>query len=395
MNAHKTRVCKAFPGGEGLADSHIDLIAPVLAGRFHSVTRRTIRTSNSDNASSAGEAQPTAGRLSDAQLATFWDGILANLDAARRVARKIVSRQDVDDVVHTAAVRFVESLQGPKPSTFPATDGQFQALFLDIARRYGIDCVRNNKHPALPIRSHWGVAWEPVVRGHNVADRPLDSVFVRNDEGDYDAPAAAARREQDDIDELRRILEVHLDGLSQAQREILVESFFNEGKRADIAARRGITVSTYDNHRQAAFKALRESLAADVEASTGIDRSIWYDRIEELIERRASRLRGRSSSKKGKRPPYEGKHGTSEGESGTSEGKGGTAEGKSGNSQRKSGTPAGKRGNLEAEHRAVKGERPDSAPDRGNNGRAGGAGKPLTGTSPAARNEPELAGSSS
>ena len=109
-----------------------------------------------------------------------------------------------------------------------------------------------------------------------------------------------ARREQDEVEQLRQILERHLDDLSEPQREILVESFFEGGKRADIAAHRGITVSTYDNHRQAAFKALRESLAAEAKASTGIDRSIWYDRVEELIERRAARLQDRSSSKKGK-----------------------------------------------------------------------------------------------
>ena len=121
-----------------------------------------------------------------------------------------------------------------------------------------------------------------------------------------------ARNDQDDIDELHQILKRHLDDLSPAQGEILVERFFEEGKRADIAARRGIIESSYDNHRQTAFKA-RESLAADVEVSTGIDRSIWYDHLEELIERRAVRLRGCSSSKKGKCLNSEGKRGNSEG----------------------------------------------------------------------------------
>jgi RNA polymerase sigma factor (sigma-70 family) len=290
------------------------------------------------------------------------------------VAKKIVSRQNVDDVVHAGALRFVESLQGPEPSPLPATDGQLRALFLDIVRRYAIDCVRDSKRPPLPIHSHWGVVWEPVVSGHNVADRELDSVFARNDQGEYDAPTAAARRDQDDVDQLHQLLELHLDDLSQAQREILVESFFEEEKRADIAARRGITESTYDNHRQAAFKALRDSLAADVEASTGIDRSIWYDHVEELIERRAARLRGRSSSKKGKRP---------------------TSEGKRGNSEGKRRNARGERRAVESERRAVKGERSNCAHERGNNVREGARDEPLTVTSPAARNEYELAGRSS
>jgi len=123
-----------------------------------------------------------------------------------------------------------------------------------------------------------------------------------------------ARNDQDDIDELHQILKRHLDDLSPAQGEILVESFFEEGKRADIAARRGMTESTYDDHRQTAFKALRESLAVDVEVSAAIDRSIWYDHLEELIERRVVRLRGCSSSKKGKCLNSEGKRRYARGE---------------------------------------------------------------------------------
>ena len=179
-----------------------------------------------------------------------------------------------------------------------------------------------------------------------------------------------------------------MEDLSQTQREILVESFFKEEKRADIAARRGITESTYDNHRQAAFKALRESLAVDVEVSTGIDRSTWYDLVEELIERRAARLRGRSSSNKGKRPTSEGKRGNSEGKRGNSERKRGNSEGKRRNAR-------GERRAVESERRAVKGERSNCAHERGNNVREGARDEPLTVTSPAARNEYELAGRSS
>jgi hypothetical protein len=216
------------------------------------------------------------------------------------------------------------------------------------------------------VHSQSGVVSEPTVSGNNVADRELDSVFARNDERKYAAPAPAARREQDDVEQLRHILERHLDDLSHAQREILVESFFDEEKRADIAARRGMTESTYDNHRQAAFRALRESLAVDVEASTDIDRSIWYDRVEELIERRAARLRGHSSSKKGKRSNSKGKRGNARGE-------GTNAEGKRGNFERKRRNARDERRDVQGERHAVKRERHNSGHERGNNRREGDA----------------------
>jgi DNA-directed RNA polymerase specialized sigma24 family protein len=265
-----------------------------------------------------------------------------------------------------------------------------RALFLDIVRRYAIDCVRDSKRPVLPTHSHWGTTWEPVVGGHNVPDRELDSVFARNDEGDYDAPTAASRRDQDDLDQLHQILELHLDDLSDAQREILVESFFEAGKRADIAARRGITKSTYDNHRQAAFKALRESLALDVEVSTGIDRSIWYDHVEELLERRAARLRGLSSSKKGKRSNPKRESANPEGKRDNPEGKRANPEGKRANLEGRRRNPRGERRNVEGERLPLKAERSNSAHERGNNLREGAADEPLSGTLPDARNESEL-----
>jgi hypothetical protein len=60
-------------------------------------------------------------------------------------------------------------------------------------------------------------------------------------------------------------------------------------------------VNTYDVHLQAPFRSLRAQLAHVVELFTDVDRSLWYDFIEELSERHdASRLR-RASAKKGKR----------------------------------------------------------------------------------------------
>jgi Zn-finger nucleic acid-binding protein len=254
-------------------------------------------------------------------------------------------------------------------------------------------------------RAGVGIDPEPDIRGRHLADRELDSVFARNDEGKYDAPAAKSRREQDDVEQLRHILERHLDKLSQARREILVESFFGEGKRADIAARRGITVSTYDNHRQAAFKALRESLAADVEASTGIDRSIWYDRVEELIERRAARLRGGSSSDKHKLSKVRGKGGTSRGEGANSEDERASSEDEGANLQGARDNARGERRHAEGERRAVKdegravngeadavkGERANAAHDRDNDQHESEADEPVSDTSSGARNESEPA----
>ena len=390
MHAYETRASRVFRiVGDG-AEPHEDLNPPEAAGQAEELSG--VKERAAQCAMTPVERTPIASVLTEAQRDAFWAGIVANRDAARRVARKIVSRQNVDDVVHTAALRFVESLQGPKPSPFPATDGELRALFLDIVRRYAIDCVRDSKRPALPIHSHWGMVWEPVVGGHNVADRELDSVFARNDQGEYDAPTAAARREQDDVEQLHEILELHLDSLSEAQREILVESFFEEGKRADIAARRGITESTYDNHRQAAFKALRDSLAAVVEGSTGFDRSLWYDRVEELIERYAARLQGRFSSKKGKRSNSGGKRGNSRRERRNSRGERRKVEGERRNVEGERRNVEGERRAVRGERRAVEGERSNSAPERGNTAREGAADEPLAFTSRGARNESQLAG---
>jgi len=319
------------------------------------------------------------------------------------VASRIVRRQDVDDVVHTGALRFIESLEGPEARPFPATDGVLRALFMDIVRRYAFDCVRDGKRPQLQTHSNWGMEWQPVVRGHNVPDRPLDSVFARNNERKYDAPAAASRREQDDVGELRHILDRHLDRLAQRQREILVESFLEQEKRADIAARLGITLSTYDSHRHAALEALRKSLAAEVKASRGADRSIWYDRIEELISLRAARLRDRSSSKKGKGSSAEGKGASSRGEGVSAEGIRDSSRGDPANSEGERVNVEGARHHApdarhdaEAEHRGVKAEsravtpeRANAAHERDNNQHEGDAVEPTADRSSGARYDAE------
>jgi len=388
MHAYETRVSHAFRGMEGGADSTKDMNPPEAAEQVEvlcGVNEQVV-----EGAIAPSQGAPTPPSLSEAQLAAFWAGIVANRAAAKRTAARFVSKDSVEDVVHTAAVLFVEDAQrrSTDPEPFPATPDRFRRKFLKMVRNHALDCVRDSKRPACNIHSHWGIDPEPELRGRNVADRELDTVFARNDHGNYDAPVPTVSRDKDDLNGLHYILRNHMEDLSQTQREILVESFFKEEKRADIAARRGITESTYDNHRQAAFKALRESLAVDVEVSTGIDRSTWYDLVEELIERRAASLRGRSSSKKGKRPNSERKGGNLERKRGNPEDKRVNLEGKRRN-------PRGERRNVERERRALKGERSNSAHERGNNLREGAADEPRAGTSPGAHNESDPVGRSS
>jgi RNA polymerase sigma factor (sigma-70 family) len=301
MNAHETRVSQAFPGGEGLANSPIDRIPPEAAGRFPSVTRHAIAISN-DESATASEAQSTSGSLSEAQLATFWAGIVANYDAARRMAARFVPRHSALDVVHTAAVQFVEDAQrSKKPEPFPATADRFRRKFLKMVGNHALDCIRGTRRPDSPVHSNWGIDEEPFVGGHNLANRELDTVFARNDRGKYDAAAPAMRRAEDDLDGLHYILHSHMEDLSQTEREIIEETYFREESRHEIAARRGISLNTYDNHKKAACRKLRESMMAVVDFATDIDLPDWYDRIEKMNTRHAARQRRRASRKKEKR----------------------------------------------------------------------------------------------
>jgi DNA-directed RNA polymerase specialized sigma24 family protein len=147
-----------------------------------------------------------------------------------------MSSQSVEDVVNTAALLFVE------------------------------DAQRSN-------------APEPFVGGHNLANRALDTLFARNDDGKYDAAAPTVRRAKDDLDGLHYILRSHMEDLSQTQREIIDETYFKEEPRDGIAARRGISLNTYDNDRKAACNRLRDSMVAVVDFSTDIDLPDWYNRF--------------------------------------------------------------------------------------------------------------------
>jgi DNA-directed RNA polymerase specialized sigma24 family protein len=267
-------VSQAVRGAEGRVDSHDDLISSNVAGQVD-------------------------GLLSEAQLSACWAGIVANLDPARRIAARFVSKQNVEDIVHSAAVLFVEDAQrSMSPEPFPANEDQFRRKFLTTVRNHALDCVRDSKPGARPVHSHWGIDPEPELRGHNLADRELDTLFARNDHGEYDAPAPTVRRARDDLDGLHYILRCHMEDLSQTQREIIEEAYFQQLSRNDIAARHGISLNTYDNHRKAACRKLRDSMMAVVDFATDIDLPDWYDRIEEMNKRHAARQRRRASRKK-------------------------------------------------------------------------------------------------
>jgi RNA polymerase sigma factor (sigma-70 family) len=249
--------------------------------------------SNPSDVASAGEGDSPTSALSDERLAAFWAGIVANQDAARRMASRFVPRHSADDILNTGAILFLESLQrARKPVPFPKTDHDFRRQFLAIVRNHAIDCIRGNDHGDRPVHSHWGDEPEPVVGGRKVADRGLDQIFLRNDDGKYDAPAPVELRDKDRVDELEQILTCHLATMPRVQRQVVFETFFEGRKRAEVARRLGISVHTYDNHLQEGFRTLRHSLSKDADVFTEVDRSLWYDQIEDLRERyEASRVR--------------------------------------------------------------------------------------------------------
>ena len=273
--------------------------------------------SNSAEVATAGAGKSPSPSLTDAQVSTFWAGIIANRAAARRMARLFVSRQNVDDVVNTAAIQFIESLQrAEKPAAFPKTEDELRGRYLAIVRNHALDCVRESESPECPVHSHWGLAQEPAVGGRKVADRDLDHVFARNDCNQYDAAAPAERCDQDISDQLERFLRRLVSKLSRMQRRVIEEGFFERRKRAEVARRLGIRVKTYDSHLQAAFRSLRHLLMQEAEASTGAERLFVYDLIDELRERGAATPLRRASGKKGKRSTPEGERSDTAGKGG-------------------------------------------------------------------------------
>ncbi len=270
MCAYETRVSRAFRGAEGGADSHENVNPP--------------------------DAVP---RLSEAQYSAFWAGIVANRDRACRRAARIVPRHMVEDVVHSAALLFVQDAEkSTEAEPFPANPNHFRRKFLAAVRNHALNCITDGKPPEGSVHSHWGIDSEPVVDGHNLADREFDTLFARNDRGTYDAAAPTEWHAQNDLDGLRHILLLHMEELTETEREIIDETYFQEEARPEIAARRGITINTYDNHRKAACAKLRDSMTAVADFATVVDLPDWYDRAQDMNKRHAAKKRRRPSCKK-------------------------------------------------------------------------------------------------
>lgn len=270
--------------------------------------------SNSAEVAIVGKGEKSSPSLSDDLLAAFWAGILRHRDAACRMAALFVPRQDVDDVVGTATVRFIESMKRPvEPRSVPADDDEFRGRFLHIVKNHALNCAEIEVSE-IPVHSQWGTVPEPIVAGSKTGDRELGHVFAHNDGGKHDVLAPVERRPEDDIPRLHQILRSHLPDLPPMQRRTIEETFFKERKRAAVAASLGISVKTYDCHLQAAYCSLRHLLTQDALAFTEINRSGWYDLIEELRERYDAVSVVRVSRKKGKRSTSEHERSMSRGE---------------------------------------------------------------------------------
>ena len=87
-----------------------------------------------------------------------------------------------------------------------------------------------------------------------------------------------------------------MEDLSQTAARDNSRNLLRGTARDEIAARRGISLNTYDNHWKAACRKLRDSMMAVVDFSTDIDLPDWYDRIEEMNKRHAARQRRRAST---------------------------------------------------------------------------------------------------
>ena len=86
--------------------------------------------------------------------------------------------------------------------------------------------------------------------------------------------------------------------MSQAEREITFEVFFEGCQGANNAARRGIGVNTCGTRCRPALHTRRDSMTTLADLSTAIDLPDCYGRIEEASTRRAARQRRRAACKK-------------------------------------------------------------------------------------------------
>ena len=74
-------------------------------------------------------------------------------------------------------------------------------------------------------------------------------------------------------------------------------------------------------------------MTQDADVFTDVDRSLWFDRIEELCERYAATRLRRVSGKKGERSNSEGERCNSEGKRSNSQGERSNSEGERSNSE--------------------------------------------------------------
>jgi RNA polymerase sigma factor (sigma-70 family) len=241
----------------------------------------------------AGDSPPTS--LTDAQVAAFWDSVIANQDAARKSIRKIVGRDAAQDLVHTGAIRFLESLSRGN-AQFPATSEEFTYRFLRVVRTCALDCVRDDKHKYLP-HFNWGKEHQPDVHGHKLGDRDLSTLFGPIDKATLEVPAPEPLWERDDVDRLDLILQGCISALPPMQQKI-VAAFMDGGKRRDIAEDLKISPNTYDNHLRAAFSTLRKQLTKEAAAFKDSDPSRWYAMIEDLRGRHDTRQRLAAAERK-------------------------------------------------------------------------------------------------
>jgi RNA polymerase sigma factor (sigma-70 family) len=262
---------------------------------------------NSREVATADAGDSPRRSLTDAEVDAFWTYVIATREAALRVARRFVGHVAAEDVAHTVAIRFLESLEKANGVGFPADVDEFRGRFLHHVRHRAFDCVRDVENEDFSTHFNWGKEHQPEVRGRKLHDRALDTVFVRNDQGTHDLPAPEIPQEKDDVDELGLTLRACIYDLPEMQREI-VSDIIEGLKRKQIAKRLGISVNTYDNHVQKAFCTLREWLCDEVELFKDSDPSRWYEMIEVLQSRHeARRLQPRPRRKKksaaARRPP--------------------------------------------------------------------------------------------
>jgi RNA polymerase sigma factor (sigma-70 family) len=263
----------------------------------------------------AGNGFSTPAPLTDAELEAFWARVITYTDAARALAAKYVGRADADDIVHSAAILFIESFSRPgNPAKYPRTDEEFRRCFLKIVHNHATDCVRSTRTTARPVHSHWGSEPEPLIGGRKLGDRSLDRVFARNDRNTYDAPASDDQPIRGKNQDLDAILSRTHDELPSHQNMAIYMTFIEGYDRHTVAELMGISVNTYDVHMQRAYKTFRKNLTKEAAECTDAGESIWYRLIEELNVRYERARFRRAGAKKRARSTAEVEGSTNEGD---------------------------------------------------------------------------------